>query len=230
VNQIRKRLTYANVMSSIAVFLLLGGGAAFAAGKLAKNSVGSKQIKKNAVTSAKIKKNAVTTSKIKNGAVSGAKINLGTLGTVPNATHAGTADNATNANNAGNANTVGGLHIVKFGLNGGDNIGQTQILNFNGLQLLAECSSGDTTLIARTTTGGSEISAFAADASGEDFEFEYEDDFDPGDDVTLPPNSNSDVLGNGFFTGGNLQTVQFFYNEEDEIPGGECVFNGYAIG
>ena len=53
-NQIRKRLTYANVMSSIAVFLVLGG-AAFAAVKLPKNSVGTKQLKNNAVTSAKVK-------------------------------------------------------------------------------------------------------------------------------------------------------------------------------
>ena len=32
--QIRKRLTYANVMSSIAVFLVLGGATAFAAKKI----------------------------------------------------------------------------------------------------------------------------------------------------------------------------------------------------
>ena len=102
--QIRKRLTYANVMSSIAVFLVLGGATALAAG-LAKNSVGSKQLKKNAVTSAKIKANAVTTAKIKNGSVNGAKvqdgsitgseINASTLGTVPNATHADTASTTT---------------------------------------------------------------------------------------------------------------------------------------
>jgi hypothetical protein len=54
VKQIRKRLTYANVMSSIAVFLVLGG-AAFAAVKLPKNSVGTKQLKNNAVISAKVK-------------------------------------------------------------------------------------------------------------------------------------------------------------------------------
>jgi hypothetical protein len=102
-NQIRKRLTYANVMSSIAVFLVLGGATALAASHLGKNSVGTKQlksnavtakkIKKSAVTEAKIKKNAVTGAKIKNGAVTGAKvmdgsltgtdINLATLGTVP---------------------------------------------------------------------------------------------------------------------------------------------------
>lgn len=91
---IKKRLTYANVMSSIAVFLVLGGATALAAAQLGKNSVGSKQLKKNAVTAAKLKKNAVTTAKIKNSAVNGAKvkdgsltgsdINLATLGTVPN--------------------------------------------------------------------------------------------------------------------------------------------------
>jgi hypothetical protein len=67
--RIRKRLTYANVMSSIAVFLVIGGGAAYAAKK-----IGSHQLKPNSVTTAKIKKNAVTTAKIKNNAVTGAKI------------------------------------------------------------------------------------------------------------------------------------------------------------
>jgi len=96
--QLRKRLTYANVMSSIAVFLVLGGATAFAAGQLAKNSVGKKQLKNGAVTTAKLKKNAVTTAKIKNNAVTGAKvkdgsltgsdINLATLGTVPSANSA----------------------------------------------------------------------------------------------------------------------------------------------
>lgn len=77
--QIRKRLTYANVMSSIAVFLVLGGATAIAAG-LAKNSVGSKQLKKNAVTTKKIKNNAVTTAKLKNGAVTAPKLAAGAVG------------------------------------------------------------------------------------------------------------------------------------------------------
>ncbi len=93
--QIRKRLTYANVMSSVAVFLVLGGATAIAASHLGKKSVGSPQLKANAVTTAKIKKNAVTAKKIKNGAVDGSKvkddsltgtdINESTLGTVPSA-------------------------------------------------------------------------------------------------------------------------------------------------
>jgi hypothetical protein len=89
VKQIKQRLTYANVMSSIAVFLVLGGATAFAAVQLGKNTVGSKQLKKNAVTAAKIKKNAVTTAKIKKNAVTGVKVNEATLGTVPSASIAG---------------------------------------------------------------------------------------------------------------------------------------------
>jgi hypothetical protein len=50
----RAKLTYANVISTICLFLVLGGGAAFAATQLPKNSVGSKQIKKEAVTPAKL--------------------------------------------------------------------------------------------------------------------------------------------------------------------------------
>jgi hypothetical protein len=75
----RGRLTYANVISSLCLFLLLGGGAAYAASQLGKNSVGKKQLKANAVTTAKIKKNAVTAAKIKNGAVNGEKVADGSL-------------------------------------------------------------------------------------------------------------------------------------------------------
>jgi hypothetical protein len=85
--RLARKLTYANVVSSICLFLLLGGGAAYAAAQLGTNSVGPKQLKKN----------AVTTAKIKNGAVTGAKIKASTVGTVPNATSAIIATNAANA-------------------------------------------------------------------------------------------------------------------------------------
>jgi hypothetical protein len=54
--RLRGKLTYANVMATIAVFLVLAGGTAFAAKEalLPKNSVGAKQLKKGAVTPAKL--------------------------------------------------------------------------------------------------------------------------------------------------------------------------------
>jgi hypothetical protein len=74
VKQIRKRLTYANIMSTVAVFLVLGGGAAYAAKK-----IGSHELRGGAVTTAKIKRNAVTRSKIKAKAISTAKIASGAV-------------------------------------------------------------------------------------------------------------------------------------------------------
>jgi hypothetical protein len=117
---LRSKLTYANVISTLCLFLVLGGGAAFAATQLPKNSVGPKQLKANSVTAAKIK----------NGAVTGAKLNLAALGTVPSATRADsashadsatradfatraagatTADSATIATSAANAGALGGV-------------------------------------------------------------------------------------------------------------------------
>jgi hypothetical protein len=52
--QIRKRLTYANVMVTILAFIVLGGAAVAASRHLRKNSVGTPQLKKNAVTGLKV--------------------------------------------------------------------------------------------------------------------------------------------------------------------------------
>lgn len=51
--RLRFRLSYANVASTLAVFLALGGGA-YAATQLPKNSVGTQQLKAKAVTPAKL--------------------------------------------------------------------------------------------------------------------------------------------------------------------------------
>ena len=140
---ISKRLTYANVMSSIAVFLVLGGATAFAAKKIGSNeikgnSITTGKIKKEAVTASKIKNNSVTTSKIANGAVTGAKLNLGTVGTVPNAAH------ATNADNANNANTVGGQSVLKiFGQVPSGGVAQQTIATFAGFTLTSNCAGTD---------------------------------------------------------------------------------------
>ncbi len=85
---IRRRLTYANVMSSIAVFLVLGGATAFAAIR-----IGARNLKANSVTAAKIRRGAVTTAKLANNAVTGAKANESTFGQVPSAKVADSASN-----------------------------------------------------------------------------------------------------------------------------------------
>jgi len=102
--RLRPRLTFANVVSCLALFIALGSGA-YAAKQLPKNSVGPRQLKKNAVKTGyiarnavrvgklakeavkagKLAKNAVPTNRLRNDAVTGDKVNEFTLSTVPSA-------------------------------------------------------------------------------------------------------------------------------------------------
>jgi len=111
--KIRAKLTYSNVISTLCLFLILGGGA-YAAARLPKNSVGPRQIKPNAVSG----------TKVKNGSLTGADINASTLGQVPDAAHAAHSDSAgeashatsaENATHAGNADSLGGAVPSDFG-------------------------------------------------------------------------------------------------------------------
>lgn len=79
---LRSKLTYANVISTLCLFMLLGGGA-YAATQLPKNSVGAKQIKNGAITGKEIKKGTIDASKLTAGAVTtlkGAKGDAGAVG------------------------------------------------------------------------------------------------------------------------------------------------------
>lgn len=68
-----KRLNYANVMATIAVFIALGGGA-YAALRVPANSVGTKQLKNGAVTAHKIENGAVNGVKVKAASLTGANL------------------------------------------------------------------------------------------------------------------------------------------------------------
>jgi hypothetical protein len=80
---VRKRVSYSNVIATMALFIALGG-VAVAATQLPRNSVGAKQLKRGAVTSAKLGKKSVIAGKlgpnsvgpgnIGNGAVTTAKL------------------------------------------------------------------------------------------------------------------------------------------------------------
>ena len=99
---IRARLTYANVVATIALFLALGLGTVYAANKingkqikknsvpgnrLKKNSVPGNRLKKNSVPGNRLKKNSVPGNRLKDNSVTGQKVNEATLGTVPTATN-----------------------------------------------------------------------------------------------------------------------------------------------
>jgi hypothetical protein len=74
-----KHLTYANVIATLALFLALATGGAYAASQLAPKSVGERQLRPGAVTADKIRKNAVTAPKIAALAVKEGKIAAGAV-------------------------------------------------------------------------------------------------------------------------------------------------------
>jgi hypothetical protein len=223
--QIRKRLTYANVMSSIAVFLVVGGATAFAAGHLGKNTVGTKQLKANSVTAAKLKKNSVTGQKVKDGSLTGTDINLSTLGTVPS------AHTATSAGTANSATTAGSLSgRTPFALYTG--AGLREIANVGPFTIKASCEidvSGDDFAELQLTT--SENNSAMDDNSGDEF-----DVFDTGEVAELISESDSTgepniEAGDGEFTAVAPDgTVIAFDNQAVGVNlaghGGQCFFSG----
>lgn len=231
--QIRKRLTYANVMSSIAVFLVLGGATAIAAGQLGKNSVGSKQIKKNAVTAAKIKKNAVSGAKIKKGAVDGAKvkdgsltgsdINLGTLGTVPSANTANTANTAKKTD-----------QVINIFYRGNVGSAPQTILNVAGLTLTETCDNSNE-IDATTSVFNSVIDVVTA----QDNDYDADIDFDPGEtfDIDMGHSQGpTEMYTAQYTTPGGTNVVIIWHdvdaNEGPVFPGtpeqSDCLVAGLA--
>src|ERR687886_735489 len=79
---LRDRLTYANVMATIAVFIALGGSG-YAATK-----INGKNIKNKSISGKKLKNRTITRGKVKKNTLTGAEINESSLGQVPDAAHA----------------------------------------------------------------------------------------------------------------------------------------------
>lgn len=220
--QIRKRLTYANVMSSIAVFLVLGGATAVAAkigsNRLKANSVGTVKIKANAVTTRKIKKNAVTTNKIKDEAVTtakldddvvtGEKVNESTLGTVPSA--------ITAAN-------VNGVAVSRFDQRSAGGTAETNVFNNGHLRLTFACDgAGNIAVNAYTLSDHASIQSYGnAVPNAQDSDFNIAEN-----PLTL---SNSDEQRDVVYTdeGGNVVHLSYLA-EELRTSGPKCILAGFA--
>lgn len=217
---IGSRLTYANVMSSIAVFLVLGGATALAASK-----IGTSQIKSNAITTGKIKKEAVTTAKIKKDAVTGAKVKESSLGQVPS---------AANAANADNANAVGGMHLGKLHFVSGPNAPNTVIFSADGLTLLAECSGESLNFTGTTSVNDSEI--YESGNYLSTYNGGFDDNFDVGDTEEIGNEigdaSQDEVQGQLVYStpSGAQVTAEFYLNDFASYGGtANCSVQGTVV-
>ena len=74
---LRSKLTYSNVVATLALVLVLTGGTVYAAVQLGKNDVKSKNIAKGQVKGSDLAKNAVTSPKVKDGSLQSADLAAG---------------------------------------------------------------------------------------------------------------------------------------------------------
>jgi hypothetical protein len=72
--KLRARMTYANVASTIALALAIGGGTAYAATR-----IGTKDIRYHAVTGSKLASNSVSASKVKSNSISSSDVRNNTI-------------------------------------------------------------------------------------------------------------------------------------------------------
>ncbi len=121
---IRARLTYANVMATIAVFIALGGTSY--ALTLPRNSVGSSQLRSDSVGRSELRNGAVRSSTIENRSIRLRDISLATRNSLrvagprgPAGTEYFAAFNSAGQPTAGNASSyavgLSGMTIVGFG-------------------------------------------------------------------------------------------------------------------
>jgi len=73
--RLARQLTYANVVASLALFLVLGGGSAYAAKRL----IGGREIARNAITSAKVRDGSLTSADVRDGSLTAKDFKRGVL-------------------------------------------------------------------------------------------------------------------------------------------------------
>jgi hypothetical protein len=170
--RLRRHVTYANVVSTLALVLALSGGAVYAAGK-----IGGKQIRKGAIHSFQIKNrqvrrqdiaggsinsrkvsNASLTGKdIKDDSLTGHDIDEGSLGLVPLAQDTRTLNGAT-------------MRMLRASQPSGAT--PSQVLSQAGLTVSLSCPGGTATIQVRGAASGDFGTVFDSDSGGvQQFDF-----------------------------------------------------------
>lgn len=126
-SRLKDRLTYANVVATLALFLALGGGAVWAAGQitskdLAKRAVKSKNIADNAVKTPQIKNSSVNSGDIRDQNITGGDIAENTIETSDLRDGAVKGGKVADGSLTGADFQAGTLSPTKFGLQPGDTI------------------------------------------------------------------------------------------------------------
>jgi hypothetical protein len=218
-------ITYANVASTIALVLALGGGSVYAAGKISgseieKGAVRSPQLKNRevkrqdiasgAINSKKVSNQSLTGKDVREDSLTGHDIEEGSLGLVPLAQ---------------DAQTVGGASVRAFRASQPSGAGTTVVLNQAGLVVLMLCPGGSTTMQVRGASSGDFGAVFDIDSGAVQ-------EFNPGNTQTVPTaGSWNDGIASLHRADGtltrfdfDLQSINNGYGSSDD-----CFLNGTLV-
>jgi hypothetical protein len=236
-NGVRDRLTFANVVSVLALFVALSGGAYALQGR---NTVDSGDIKKNAVKEPELAKNAVSGGEVKNDALNGSDVNEATFGQVPSAQDADRLDGRSSDAFLG-ANVLLSFRRVLNDPNPGDAFGEAfALLDTPELRVFIRCdenspaaSDGGDIASVSVATGAPpsdpiSVSAWETDGSATNSER------NPTGIGILDLRSANNEIRSVYFvaTGPNNKVVSGSISAEvtdAEGSGGDCTFAGNLI-
>lgn len=190
--RLRGKITFANVVSVVALFLALGG-TAVGAFKLPANSVKSKQIAPNAATGADIAESTL-------GPVPSA-LSATKAGTASQADNAANADHATTADHANDADTLNGTPLYQLG--DGIDIGTANAVA-NGGTAQFQMGIGNLTFHCDTATNDT---VDFADRGGDSFATEI---WHPNEEVVADSGTAP-----GLFSGDNTSFRAQFLGKDD---------------
>jgi hypothetical protein len=221
----RERLTFANVMSVVAVFIALGGGAY--AVSLGKGDVKAKNIATNAVRSKHLKANTAT----------GADIDESTLDTVPSADDANLLDSLDSTAFARGSGGRAFVDRIDFASDIANT--DTPVFSRGGLELVARCQAdpspphnGLLTFTAHTATDNATITNHWGQQTNASSLTSADEDFDTTDAFAFGPQNVGLAAGTIVYadTAGDQVTVAWQGSHDAAALGGtkQCLFSGTA--
>lgn len=180
--RLHDHLSYANVVSTLCLFALLGG-IGYAAAKIPKDSVGSRQIKDGSVKGVDVRDDGLT----------GADIAEGSLGKVDSASQADSAASAQSADQADAAGSVDGVGFASIDAEFPLNQPPTTVLDLGGLQLKATCTIIDGVTVRADTTVNDALLHASVLENNNSAKVTEDSDFDSSDDPALNIQEGDDV-------------------------------------
>lgn len=183
--RLRRHITYANVVSTIALVLAVGGGAVYAASK-----IGAESIRKNAIHSFHIKNKQVKRQDIAGGSINSRKVSNDSLNSKDVREETLTGHDIQESTLglvplAQDARTVTGVTVRMVRVSQPNGAAASQALSQTGLTVLLSCPGATATMEVRGAAPGDEGTVYDSDSGGVQ-------QFDAGTPQTVVPVGASD--------------------------------------